>query len=335
MSRNHVLHAFALVLLLVGWPNAASGQQRSMAQDPSLNNLVHPEGYETAPPGTFGHVEKRGTGPVPVVLIPGGGFGWEVFEPFMKAHAAEYTMYAVTLAGMGGTKAPPMPPEGTSYGEQTWIRGGLKALLDLIERETLKRPVIGGHFLEGSQIGLRMAIDHPELIRGVVLFAGTAVMNLPNRSPSLEERIRYQDENMAPNWFKTVTLETWNENNFPPQTYSLDPERGAALFESVSHGPLPVFVRYLEEFWASDLSLEFEKIRSPVLVLTPSFTEDMLHDEATKWLPWWFIDGWKGVETNPLVERTTIDGAAIFVWLDRPELVGAEVARFVSSLAER
>lgn len=335
MYRNKKCCALVLLAGLSSASPMLSGQERSMKQDPTLNNLVHPEGYETALPGTFGHVETRGKGPVPMVLIPGGGFGWKVFEPFMEGHESEYTMYAVTLAGMGGTKAPPMPPEGTSYGEQTWIRGGLQALLALIEKEKLDRPVIGGHFLEGSQIGLRMAIDHPELARGIVLFAGTAVMAVPDTSPSLQERIRYQDEYMAPKWFKTVTLETWNDNNFPPRSYSLDQERGARLFEQVSHGPLPIYVRYLLEFWASDISLELGDIQSPVLVLTPGFSERMLQDEATKWLRYYFLDSWDGIQKYPLVEQRSIEDAAIFVWLDQPELVGKEVARFVASLGRR
>lgn len=337
MYRNSQVFAASFLAILgvavAGVARAQDQRERSMAQDPSLDNLVHPEGYETAPPGTFGRVEKRGTGPIPMVLIAGGGFGWSVFEPFMKRHENDYTMYAVTLAGMGGTKAPPMPPPGTSYGEQTWIRGGLQALLDLLEREKLDRPVVAGHFLEGSQIGLRMAIDHPERVRGIILFAGTAVMAVPNMSPTLEERIRYQDEQMAPNWFKTVTLKTWNDNNFTPQSYSLDPVRGADLFERVSHGPLPVYIRYLLEFWASDISLEFGKIEAPVLVLTPGFTEEMLADEDTKWLRYYFLATWNGVEKNPLVERRTIEDAAIFVWLDQPERVDEEVARFVAALA--
>lgn len=328
------IRSLPLLLFLVAAPALGQQRERSMEQDPSLDNLVHPEGYETAEPGTFGRVEKRGHGPIPMVLIAGGGFGAHVFEPFVARHESDFTIYAVTLAGMGGTKAPPMPPEGTSYGEQTWIRGGVRALVKLIEEEKLDRPIVAGHFVEGSQIGLRMAIDHEELIRGVVLFAGTGVMAIPNMSPTLEQRVRYQDESMAPNWFKTVTLKTWNDNNFPPESYSLEPERGRALFDEVSHGPLPVVIRYLVEFWASDISLEFDAIARPVLVLTPGFTEAMLTHEDTQWLKLYFFDGWKGVESNPLVQRKVIDDAAIFVWLDQPEKVSEAVMEFVEGLAE-
>jgi pimeloyl-ACP methyl ester carboxylesterase len=300
-----------------------------MEQDPSLDNLVHPEGYATIPLGTFGHVEKRGTGPVPMVLIPGGGFGWRVFESYMDANANEYTMYAVSLAGMGGTPAPPMPPPGTSYGELTWIRGGVVALFDLVDREKLERPVVVGHFLEGTHVALRAAIEHPEKIGAVAILSGSAKYAVPGRELTLQDRVRYQDEKMAPNWFKTVTLKTWNDNNFPPSTYSRDPERGVRLFEDVSHGPLPVFVRYLIEYYASDLSLEFERIRTPLLLLIPGFDEALLAGEATKWLPYFFIDGWTGIEKNPLVERRTVENARIFLWVDEPEVVDREIDGFV------
>jgi pimeloyl-ACP methyl ester carboxylesterase len=306
-----------------------------MEQDPSLNNLVHGEGYRTGPEGAFGHVEKRGTGPLSMVLVPGGGFGWEVFESFMDRHESEFTMYAVSLAGMGRTPAPPMPPEGTSYGEQTWIRGAIRALVGLIEDQKLPRPLLLTHFLEGSQIGLRMAIDHPDVIRGVVLFSGSAKFVQPGRDFTREERVRYMDERMAPNWFKTVTLQTWNDNNFPASTYSRDPELGARLFDQVSEGPLPVVIRYLLEFHAADLSAEFADIKAPLLLLGPAFPEAMLKDEATSWLPYFFTDGWKGVEQNPVVENVVIDDARIFVWLDQPERVDLEIARFLEALSTR
>jgi pimeloyl-ACP methyl ester carboxylesterase len=306
-----------------------------MEQDPSLNNLVHGEGYRMGPPDGFGHVEKRGAGPIPLVLIPGGGFGWEVFESFMGRHEKEYTMFAVSLAGMGGTPAPPMPPEGTSYGEQTWLRGAIRALLRLLEEERLERPLLLTHFLEGSQIGLRMAIDHPERIRGVVLVSGSAKFVQPGRDFTREERIRYMDERMAPQWFKTVTLRTWNDNNFPASTYSRDPELGARLFAQVSEGPLPVVIRYLLEFHAADLAAEFSDIEAPVLLLSPGFPETMLKDEATSWLPYFFTDGWKGIERNPRVERVVVDDARILLWLDQPERVDVEIARFLDGLSAR
>ena len=43
--------------------------------DGSISNLVHAEGTKTADSDRFGHVERIGTGPVDLILIPAGGWG--------------------------------------------------------------------------------------------------------------------------------------------------------------------------------------------------------------------------------------------------------------------
>jgi hypothetical protein len=46
-------------------PGAALAQARSNAQDPALDNLVHPPGYQPAPAGSLGEVHTpRAAGPV-------------------------------------------------------------------------------------------------------------------------------------------------------------------------------------------------------------------------------------------------------------------------------
>ncbi|HSR68322.1 MAG TPA: alpha/beta hydrolase [Acidobacteriota bacterium] len=324
-------HPVICILALVLFSNASMLGQRSMAQDPSLNNLVHPEGYDPAELGTFGHVEERGQGPVPMILIPGGGFGWEVFESFMQRHQDDFTMYAVTLAGMGGTAAPPMPPQGTSYGERTWITGALEALKSLIRQRELDRPVVAGHFLEGAHVALEMAIRHPDMIRSAVILGGSAKFANPQyEAYTLEQRIRYYDTQMAPNWFKTVTLKTWNDNNFPASSYSNQAQVAERLYEQVSKGPLQIYVRYLLEFWSGDPTLEFGSIEVPVLVLMPSFSEQYLKEMDAPWLDHYFVVSWKGAEANPLIGRTAIPDAHIFVWLDNPQAVDEAIAGFLA-----
>lgn len=306
--------------------------QRSMEQDPSLNNLVHPEGYQTAPPGTFGHVEKRGNGPVPLILIPGLGFGWEEFSDFMDRNRESYTMYAVTLAGMGGTPAPPMPPPGTSYSEQTWFEGAVTALLHLIEREGLERPVLAGHSLEGSDIGFRMALEHPGQLRGLILLAGSAKMAQPGQNITLQQRIDYMDDQMSQKWFKTVTLKTWNDNNWKPADYSIDLERGRRLFDKVDDGPLQVFVRNLLEFHSDDLTLKFGQIKVPTLLLLPGFKPEILNDPNRTYLRHYFLDSWEGAEKNPKIKKQVIENAHMLPWQDQPEAVSQAIAEFVRDL---
>jgi pimeloyl-ACP methyl ester carboxylesterase len=127
---------------------------RILVQDPALNNLVDPPGYATAESGTLGGVVRAGEGPRPMILLPGLGFGGSVFDDLTKALATDFRTYAVTLAGFGGTAAPPAPPETTSFGEQTWTAGALAAIERLIAEENLDEIALVGHWLGGTQIAL-------------------------------------------------------------------------------------------------------------------------------------------------------------------------------------
>ena len=71
---------------------------------------------------------------------------------FMESRKEEFTMYAVTLPGFGGTPALPMPPEGTSYGEQTWTRSAITGLSDLIRDEEIEAPIVVAHWINASGI---------------------------------------------------------------------------------------------------------------------------------------------------------------------------------------
>src|SRR5688500_15672526 len=124
MKARCVAHA-ALSLFAGGVLHAQTGV---IEQDSTLNNLVHAAGYRAAELGTIGAVVKRGSGPIDVLLIPGWGFGAEVFDSFMRENASRYRMVAVTLPGFGGTAAPPMPSVGASYAEATWTRAAESAV---------------------------------------------------------------------------------------------------------------------------------------------------------------------------------------------------------------
>ena len=193
-------------------PGARS--QATSVQDSTLNNLVHAPGYVTAPLGTLGAVVERGRGPIDMILVSGSGLGASVFDGFMNRNRGRYHMLAVTLPGFAGTPAPPMPPAGTSYGDQTWTRGAAEAIVHLIHDRRLHRPVLVGHFINGSPVAMRVAVEHPELVRSLVLLAGspryepvTASRVWP-KNLTLEQKVRAVDQYTAPRWFKTVTRET-------------------------------------------------------------------------------------------------------------------------------
>ena len=224
MLKTHV--GYILVLSLAA---PVQAQQKRMEQDPKLNNLAHSTGYKPCALGELGRVTSVGNGSRDMILIAGAGFGGDIFDGFMERHKNKYTMYAVTLPGFGRTAAPPMPNEGVSYGDQTWMRGAQQGIERLIAEKKMKRPIVVGHWLNATQIALNLALDNPDKIAAVVIISGIAKDNTVDmqlgRTVTPEERTKRIDSSMAPRWFKTVTRGTWDDNNFYPHDYARHPVR--------------------------------------------------------------------------------------------------------------
>lgn len=105
-------------------------------------------------------VEKRGTGPIKLLLIPCLSCRWQAWEDFMARNLDRYTMYAVTLPGYGGTPVPDLPrnTEGTP-----WRDNALAALSQLIDREQLKDLTVIGHSW-GSMVAVQLVAKRPDAI---------------------------------------------------------------------------------------------------------------------------------------------------------------------------
>jgi pimeloyl-ACP methyl ester carboxylesterase len=305
-------------------------------QDSTLDNLVHQAGYVTCASGTLGAVVERGAGPMDMVLVSGFGVGASAFEGFMRRNASRYRMVAVTLPGFENTPAPPMPDSGTSYGAQTWTRSAADAVAKLIRDKRLRRPVLVGHFINGTQVAMRVALEHPEMVRAVVLMAGTprfepvtATRWWP-RNMTLEQKVQAVDRFSAPRWFKTVTRDTWVSNNFVATDYSTDSSLGRRFADRANQPPLPVLIRYLCEFHASDVWPDLERLKPPLLVIQPSFTERLRADTTRSYLQAYFNEPWRGrLEDRPDTETLTVDDAGILVMEDQAALVDRRVAEFL------
>jgi len=328
-----------LGILIAIWSTSARAQScdRIMEQDSTLNNFVDPPQYLTAALGTLGDVKRDGTGPQPMILIPGLGFGGDIFDDFMASHTGEFTMYAVTLPGFGGTQAPPSPSAATSFGDLTWTNGALAAIESLIESEGLVKPIVVGHWLTGTQLALRLALKQPGTIKAVIILAGstrfvpTDTTHWPSQMP-LARRVAGIDQYMAPRWFKTVTRETWDDNNFLPGDYAVNPVRGLRLWREAAEPPLHVWVRYLCEFHAQDVSLELGGLTVPTLVLKPGL-DSVYHDPGNNYMVAYCHSGWdKPATENPRISIVTIPDSRACLWLDQPDKVNAAIADFLSHI---
>lgn len=314
---------------------AATAQRRAMAQDSSLNNLVHPAGYQTAA-SALGRVRKVGHGPRSMVLIPGLGFGGDVFDEFMGPREAQFTMYAVTLAGFGGTPAPPMPGPGTSYAALTWTKAAAAAIIELLDRERIGRATLVAHWIGGSQLALRLALDHPDRFDAVVLISGVAKVYYGNGGAAMlgwtpAQHAAFAD-GMGQRWFKTVTRRTWDDNNFMPYDYAINPLRGIFLWRAAAEPALPVWIRYLLEFYAQNLGPELAGLKVPTLVLKPGLDDPgFFVDDNRTYLTDLCVTSWSGVEGRaPAIEFASIPGSRLFIMYDRPAELAAAVDGFLA-----
>ena len=336
-----VLRSTAAVVLIAMASVPAVGRQQTIkriqAQDPALNNLVDPSDYKTGARSALGDVVRTGTGTQAMILIPGLGFSARVFDEFTAPLASEYRMYAVTLQGFGGTPAPPSPPEATSFGDQTWTNAALGAIEKLIADEHLDRPIIVGHWLTGTQIALRLALKHPGSVGAVVLLAGSARMTVSDpaqaaRIATPQARVASIDRYMAPLWFKTVTRETWDDNNFLPGDYAVNPVIGLRLWREAAAPRLHVWVRYLCEFNAQDICSEVGGLSVPTLLLKPGL-EGAYHDADNDYLRGFTDGSWQGcVGQNAKITVATIPNARVCLWCDQPEAVRKAVTGFLDGV---
>ncbi len=312
--------------------NAQSRQFDPELQDSSINNLVLPEGYKTSKLGELVKVAKMGTGKTDMILIPGWGFGSDIYQSFMKSNLDNYTMYAITIPGFSETQAPPMPPKGTSYGDHVWNNGVIKGIVDLIKNENLEKPVIVANFLQGTQIAFWLAYEYPELISSIIIIGGMAKYYNASQNFSLSQRVWYADNIMAPKWFKFVKVKTWHNGNFLADQYSKDPAKGKEIWEKSAVVPIPVLVQYLCELIASDITVRFKDLKVPALVLVPSFDEEFLSQEENQYVKPYFQLSWQGAsEANKLIEIKRVENSHLFIMEDQPEILNKEIFNFVKS----
>lgn len=317
-------HKFLVAFLFIAFSVAALAQ-------PAINNLVLPAGYATSTWGQLGGVKKSGTGSRKMILIPGWGFDWTIFQKFMEANGSDYTFYAVTIPGFGGTQAPPMPPDTENFRDLHWTKGVVKGIVDLIDKEKLDKPDILTCFTISEVIAIRLALDHPSKVGKVIIVSGMAKFTAvyPSFEPrNLEARVGYIEKMLAVQWFKTVTTETWNKGNFAPATFCRDSVKAKAHWNMMSAVPIPVMVRYLCEHYCTDVSLEFKNLAVPLLVVLPGFPNKVLSEN--NYLGPFFHFSWIGaMPSSPMIHIVALTDSHAFIMDDQPAKLNAVVRDFL------
>lgn len=328
-----------LQLLAIG-VSPARGQERSMAQDPSLDNHRHAPGTLTTPLGTLGKVDRSGRGPRSVILLAGLGFGGGIWSDYARRHESEFTMYAVTFAGFGGTNPHPLPETPSPYADQLWTRSAVQGLTALLDQERISRTTIIAHWALATQVALRLALEQPDRIEAVVIVGGALKSyfdNVPGMLAWTPAQRAAQAEGLGKSWFTTVTRKTWDDNNFMPYDYAVNPRRGLFLWREAQEPSMPVWIRYLLEFYAADLSEPLRGLKVPTLVVKPGFDdEDFYVEPGRNYMRNLAVDSWSAVEqTTPRLSVVTIPRSRLFVMFDQPDALDRVIGDFLARLAPR
>ena len=231
------------------------------------------------------HVVKRGSGPVPVLLVSTLALpAAELYGSFMERNASRYTMYAVTLPGFG--EAPPLPrPAKLDYAATHWLDAAERQMADFLVRGNLKDVVVIGT-AAGGYFSAALAARHPERIRAAVVVNGLVnapmrALGDPLRPAAFEERLE-RARRAAPVELRAAF---WPPSRDEFRALVTNPPQGTAWGNPLLFGtrdtelalrwtldyftPESVWrqVHYGAELGATDLTADLRKLQRPLLVI--------------------------------------------------------------------
>jgi hypothetical protein len=116
--------------------------------------------------------------------------------------------------------------------------------------------------------------------------------------------------------------------------FTEDPAHGEQVRQQVEAAPLPVKIRYLAEFMASDDRSELASLSVPLLALRPGFSEKFLADPANAFYKIGFQDSWEAFSANSHIKLLTIPNARALVLDDQPKLADDAIAAFIQGISK-
>jgi pimeloyl-ACP methyl ester carboxylesterase len=298
-DRQAALKEFVTMLFRAAGTNPTPPEQalENFAKNngQAVHRLVNDSGAKqpggSTPLGNLGAVEKRGRGPVPMILIADIRTDWSLYRSFMDRNAERYTMYAVTLPGYGGSPAPPRP-ESLDLKTTPWWDGAEKGVISLIEKNRLNKPVIVG-MATSSYLATRLAVNHPDKIRAAVVIDGNVYATFrslanPDYPATPEERpdVLMKQPGAIGMISEFLPVLTPSRESAEARIKALQPaqltqfsagvrdiERARALAIDAAVFSDPRAYRYNVELFASDLTGALKSLKVPMLAI-PAIHDD-------------------------------------------------------------
>jgi pimeloyl-ACP methyl ester carboxylesterase len=264
-------------------------------------------------------VERHGSGPQPMILIPGLSTGGWVWQETVRAFAGSHTVYVVTLPGFDGRPA----VEGNPFDA---AKGALK---ELIAARRLARPVLVGHSL-GGMLAIALAEELPGRIGGAVSIDGLPVMPRtedmpPEQRAPMAESMRQRMAASTPAAFAD------QQRQYMRAIGTTDMGKADDLARLTSRSDPAAVAAYVGAVLALDLRPGLAKIQAPVLMLSPFYGPDSAAlggiSSADK------VAYYRELMTGtPKLDVAPIDNARHFAMLDQPGAVHDALRRFLKTL---
>jgi len=254
-----------------------------------------PPALPSAKPRQLGNFKKRGSGKVPMILIPDIGSDWSVFDSFMQRNQTQFTFYALTLPGFSGTNPPPRP-ERLDFGKMKWWNNAADAVLDLMAREKMDRPVILGH-QAGAYIAMKLALQHPERIRGAIVLNGLLSAVIPGmpQNATISERVSFVNRLAPAELFPYPTPEKYFQVMMQNASwFCKNKERQEYIARLMTVGAARVWWNYFAELATTDLTAEIKNLKVPMLVLPSIHDHDSPGFESSRVT----LDQWASLEPS-------------------------------------
>lgn len=287
--------------------------------------LAWPASGEEPPPHVpLPEIERSGTGPVTVLLIPCMSCRWRSWDTFLERNQSAYTMYAITVPGFGGTPLPDLPrdTEGTP-----WRDNLLNGLSRLIVDENLRDIVLIGHSW-GTMVSVQLAARLPARISSLISVDGsiTSPWVPDTRDERLAEARRTEEE-----WgTKLADAEEWRLFNgggdtlAPPEAPTMERQRSVLYHGMFMATDRTALLQYWRENLLIDLSAELRALKLPILDLRAIRGGDMEHQRKQH------LEVMAAERSPSNVKTVFLYDTSHFVMEHRPELFDRIVADFVA-----
>jgi pimeloyl-ACP methyl ester carboxylesterase len=309
-------------------------------------HLALPEPRGT-PSGRYLHVETRGTGPTPLLLISDLGVdGRKLYASFVERQNRAYTMHIVTLPYAGAAR--PLPwPERLDYPGRPWLTQIERELLALLDEPRMKGVTLVGTS-GGGYFAARLALLRPQQVGKVVLVSALVHTTLRSQSDSdapatLEERLaRVKAVPPIPQLFPAAAVPPPDElrrligdpasqhpsaRNWMAFAVKDTAVSQAWTFEALSGGFFVPSLRYGWELTSTDLTEQMRSLTVPMLAM------GTWHDEGSSNVALPSISQWDELKLRyPSIPLTvaTFDDTRAYVSADAPEAFDRALADFLA-----